>query len=304
MLPSAISGPKLLISPDGKYLVSLAELRAKSVLTMWAPQSRTRLWQHQENAKHQYPLAFAPDVQTLAVATDESVFGRSSIAIYIVETATGKRRHLVKTLWQSDVQSAAFLSAHELVVATSRGAVVADTQTGKAIRQWNFKLPMLASDELPPPPQSYVSADGATVLALTNGAVETAVAIYDANTAKQRATWTFKGVFRNPKLSPDGTLWAMQPNNVGLFDVYDAVTGKKLRQFAGDNTSQLWSWSADSQRILSSPGAFMALSDARTGRDLGQVTGTRNAQALALDPRGDYFYTLDDKGKVWLWRMR
>ena len=295
----------LLISPDGKRLISRGQSNKEVFIIAWDMQSRQKLWQQDENSLA-FPLAFSPDGRQLAVAADKSVFGRPGLTLHLADAATGKQSgpQILPAHYLGGLQSAAFLSNRQLVVATSRGASVVDTQTGKAIRQCQFEWPALQNTKRPLADSSHVAADGSTVIALANGTSDAAIAIYDVKTGKRRGDWIYKGVFRNPRLSPDGTLWAMQPENVSLFDVYDAKTGKKLRQFVGDNTNQLWTWSADSQRILSSPGAFMAISDARTGRDLGQLPGTRDTQALAPEPRGDYFYTLDNTGKIWRWRLR
>ncbi len=303
MLPSAIVGPKLLVSPNGKILASVVTLRTKIVLTLWAPQTREQLWQHTAPDYAQFPMAFSPDSQTLAVAEDTSVFGRANFRVILVDVATGKqRRAILPGHYLGNLQGAAFLSDKQLVVSTNQGASVVDTQTGKTIRQWNFDLPTLQNTRLPLPPQSHVSADGTTVLALANGIAKTVVAIYDTKTGKQRGLWAYEDVERNARLSPDGRLWAFFPEGAkGLLIVHDARTGVKMWNKFQD---YFWAWSADSQRIISLLNPSAAQSNARTGRDLGKVPGPHGAQALALDPNGDTFYTLDNQGKIWRWRLR
>ena len=305
----AFSGSQISISSDGRNLASLAVGKFPDDLTMFSLVTRQKLWHRAQQGEGIGPPVFSPDGRTFAVAIERTSFvaPRDTFNLLLLDTTTGKQRG-PQILSSRDIelmQCAAFLSPRELVISAYQSATVADTQTGHAIRKIGFDSATFYEDpKMLLSAQSHVSADGKTVLALANGKSDTRVFIYDTQTGKLRGKWKYPGVFRNPRLSPDGTLWAMQPENVGLFDVYDAKIGKKLHQFAGDNTNQLWTWSADSQRILSSPGAFMAISDARTGRDLGQLPGTRDTQALVLDPRGDYFYTLDGAGKIWRWRLR
>lgn len=298
---------KLLISPDGKMLVSVAKLSNKTVVTMWTPESSGKLWQQSTPNVALFPLAFSPDNQKLVMAEDKSVFGRSSIAVYTVDAATGKGKRVIKTLWQSNVQSAAFLSDKQLVIATTQGATVVDTQTGKAIRQWNFKLPTLQNTKLPLPNQSHVSADGKTVIVLTNGSFDSAVATYDVATGKQRAIWNYKYVVRNPRLSPDGTLWAMQLVKDRFdgdgWNVYDANNGQKLWGAFSATNYEIWAWSADSQMLVLPKEDGHSIFQARERRYIRYVP-SGNSQSLALDPRGDYFYTLDNQGKIWRWRAR
>ena len=309
-------GPRqleLLVSPNGTQLASYGRNSYQGSFGMWAPQSRRQLWQQKTEHEIQIPLAFSPDGQILIAASYRIVEGRPLPAdIYRVEATTGKRLNLLKTLIQygfsqHDLKSAAFLSNQELVMSSDEGAVVVDSQTGKMIRGWKFDFPVLPNTSLPRYNQSHISDDGTTVIALANGIYDTAIVIYDAQTGKQRAVWTYNEVFRNPRLSPDATLWAMQSqvhDSGDLVDVYDSKTGQKLwGPFAVSNYGNAWAWSADSKRIVTVVGGIQNL-DARTGRNLGQVSTSGGIQSLALDPRGDYFYTLDKQGKIWRWRLR
>lgn len=303
LLPSTFSGPQLLISPDGNYLASVATLRTGYVLTLWNPQARQQLWRHGDNATRQFPFAFSPNSQTLAVIEDKSVFGRPSAVISLVESATGKSRALRQSFWQTDLQCVAFLSNRELVAATTQGASVVDTQTGKTIQQWNFDLPMLTTIKSPDANQSHVSADGTTVIALTNGTSESAIAVYDARTGKKRGVWTYPKVFRNPRLSPDGTLWAMNAENEDVPAFYEAQTGQRLWSPNFIISARApWVWSADSKRVACSFNSDTGFFDARSGRYLMKINAI--GQAIALDPHSDYFYTLDSQGKMWRWRAR
>lgn len=129
--------------------------------------------------------------------------------------------------------------------------------------------------------------------------------LYDSATGQKTRAWTLDGAHRNPRLAPDGKLWVMERTKANLSVLHDAVTGEQLGvSFLGDNSSSPWSWSADSQNIVTPYLNNMVIADARTRRQLAQFFVAPDAQALALDPRGDTLYTLDDQGKIWRWRMR
>ena len=308
MLPSDFSGPQILISPDSKYLISLAELRTGYLLTMWAPQKKRQLWQYGELTKRVFPLAFSPDSRILAVVSVKTFSGKlDSTDIVLLETATGKSRTLPYASWQDDLQSAAFVSPRELVVSTSQNTFfIVDTQTRKVIRGWKFKLPTFLVRGQQQPSQSHVSADGKTVIALKTGLNQTAVILYNTATGKLRATWNYPYIARNPRLSPDGTLWAMELEKSDVPDFYDAKTGKELwsPSYIVEARSP-WVWGADSQRVAVTMGSDTWIFGARKGQYLMNELGRNSTgQALALDPRGDVLYTLDKTGKIWRWRAR
>ena len=272
---------------------------------MWDVNSRQQKWKLSD--EFCFPLAFSPDSRALAVGYRKGTYQHPYTAIVILDVSTKKQRgpQMLPYYYIRNLQSAVFLSNHELVVATSQGATVVDTQTGKPIRQWKFELPVLSNTKLPRPNNSHVAADGSTVLALANGTSETAVAIYDVKTGKRRGVWTYKGVFRNLRLSPDGTLWTAEREKNDSIDVYDARTGKKLwGPFEGNKTNAPWAWSADSQRLALPKREGVSFFDARNQNFLILVSGARGNQALALSPNGDFLYTLDDTGKIWRWRAR
>ena len=297
----------LLISPDGRRLISIGQSNNEAFLIAWDVESRQKLWQQNNAGEFKLPLAFSLDGRQLAVATNKSVYGRLGIVIFLADAATGKQSgpQILPAHYLGGLQSVAFLSNRELVVATSQGASVVDTRTGKAIRQWKFMLPTLQNTKLPLPNQSHVASDGATAIVLANGTSDTAIAIYDVKTAKRRGVWTYPGVFRNPRLSPDGKLWTVEREKNDSIDVYDAHTGKKLwGPFEGNETNAPWAWSADSQRLALPKREGVSFFNARNQNFLGLVSGARSNQSLALDPRGDYLYTLDNQGVIWRWRLR
>ena len=275
---------------------------------MYSVASRQKLWHRAHPSERIWPPLFSPDSQVIAVATEKYAFSkpRLTLNISLREVTTGKQRRVIlPTISLLDLQSYAFLSPRELVVSTTQSVLVADTQTGEILRRWKIELPALPIKKGPLPDQAHVSADGSAVMVLTNGTFATAVALYDSATGKKRGTWTYPGVFRNPRLSPDGKLWILQRTNDDMADVYDAVSGQKLwGPFVADNADLPWAWSADGHRILTSVGARLALIDARTGRNLRQMTGKLHTQSVALAPDGNHYYTLDDRGQIWRWRAR
>ena len=310
-------GAWLLISPDGKRLVSSGVDLKSSFVMGWDIAARKARWR--TNADFSISgmgaLAFSPDSRTLAVSVDEGSFGRSNFVIDFVETATGKRRRFMRISWQTRLQDAAFLSDRALVVSTSEGVSIVDTQTGVIKRHWKLKLPAPPNQQLFAPGEIRISADGTTILASSERTSNTVVALYDSVTGGQRGKWFCPGISRHPRLSPDGTLWAMETGRLDMMqsqtlksgafvDVYDSRTGKKLwsRIVAGDGASA-WAWRADSKRIMAVWNEVQNL-DARTGRVIGQIAVNDNVQNLGLDPNGDYFYTLDTQGKIWRWRLR
>ena len=303
MLPSTFSGPKLLISPDGKHLASVAALRTGYVLTMWAPASRQRLWQH-ENFTRQFPFAFSPDGRTLAVAEGSPNFAGTKITLNLVNTATGKSRVLRQKFWQTDLQSAAFLSNRALVAATSRGAIVVDTQTGKTIRQWNFDWPTFHATKNIRSQQSHVSADGTHVIALVTGTYNTALNLYNVKTGEHHEVWV-PYLYCNPRLSPKGRFFALQYVNAVACDVFDSQTSFTLwKNVLGNQTDFPWSWSANGDHIMTLDAApAINYTDARPAPDIQSVPAKANTESLAFDPSGDFLYTLD-AGKIWRWRLR
>ena len=306
-LGGGYSGRRLLVSPDGEHLASIGVDSKSSFVMLWNIAARKAEWRTDGSFSIGgiNAFAFSPDGRTLAVSVDEGAFGRSNLVIYLVETATGKRRHLMKISPQTKLQDAAFLSDRELVIATSQDVSIVDAKTGVVKRQWRLKLPAPPNQQLFAFGKIRVSADGRTVLASSERTSKTVVAIYDSVTGGRRGKWFCPGISRLPRLSPNGTLWAMEQENSNLLDVYDARTGQKLwGPFARGNETNSWVWSADSQRILTTPGNLVAVIDARSGRDLGQLPGRANFQAMALSTDGNYFYSLDDNGKIWRWRAR
>ena len=301
----ASAGFRLLVSPDAKLLASSGSDNQSNFVMLWDTVSRQRKWQIKRDFNAWLnPLAFSPDSRTLSLS--ESFINSNEFLdkIILLDVSTGKRRRDISYGFAGTLQSAAFLSNRQLVISTSQSAIVVDTQTGKAIRQWKFELPVLLK-KLPSFNQSHVAADGATVIALANGTSDTAIAIYDVKTGKRRGVWTYKGVFRNPRLSPDGTLWAVEREKNDSIDVYDARTGQKLwGPFEGNQTNAPWAWSADSQRLALPKREGVSLFDARKQNFLGYVSGASGNRALTLSPNGDYLYTLDDTGKIWRWRAR
>ncbi len=302
-------GEPILISPDGKWLASAGRDARFCSLTLWDLASRRSVWQEQSQ-KHEYmrPLAFAPDGRTLIVA--KSAARSSVLTVFRLEPETGKQ------LGQTDLptafqgfRSAALLPPHKLVISASGGVFIVDTQNGQVVRKWFFDPKIFLRNSKPSSPaQSHVSADGTTVIALKRGLNQTAVVLYDAATGKQRGTWIFKGVFRNPNLSPDGKLWVMtRPDKQSVFgDVYDATNGQKLWGPMLSSPGSPWIWSADGQKIIfqTTLGKSVWMVDARTAGHAKSVANSPNNQALALAPNGDTLYTLDNTGKIWRWRAR
>ena len=308
MLSNIFSYPTLFISPDGRSLASTGGSR-QNYLMMWSVEARQRLWQHTDAKKFRYALAFSPDSQLLAVALASKVGVNTKLDVALVETATGQLRRLPANPQFRQMRSAAFASSRELVFATAAAAFVVDTRTGKVIRQWKFKWPADLIEARSQSPQSQVSADGSTVLALNNGKNETRILIYDVKTGAIRGSWRYNGLYRNPSLAPDGELWVMtRPDKQSFIgDVYDARSGQKLwGPLIANATGLPWTWSADGQKILfqTTLRQSVAVADARTMGHMKKLAASANNQALALAPNGDAFYSLDDEGKIWRWRAR
>ena len=305
---------QLLLSPDGKRLVSFALWRLNKVnsvpgrgLTVWDLSTHRAthrmVWQQKSVAVGwMKPLGFSPDSRLLAVISDWDAFGRPNRVVDILNASSGELQRRIVSVDDREIQSTAFLSNRALVTSTSQGAAVVDVQTGETVRQWKFRAVAFGSGPRVYAPQSAVSADGKTILALANGRD---VSLYDCATGHKKRAWKLDGVHRNPRLSPDGKLWIAQRAKDDLADIYDVQTGKKLwGPFVADNAAFPWIWSADGQQILTSFDTRMALIDARTGHDLRRLNGNDKTQALALAPNNDYFYTLDNQGVIWRWRAR
>ena len=273
---------------------------------VWDAKARKLLWQKLEVGRIQTPLAWTPDGKTLATADVKNVFGGPSFAVSLVDVATGAERRAIKISTRSNLDSAAFLSNRELVVSTSQYVTVADIQSGQTVRRFGFDSVTFQEDpKRLSSAQSQVSADGTTVIALANDPSDTRIFIYDTRTGKERGHWIYPGIFRNPRLSPDGKLWAMGRDQTNLSNIYDAPNGQQLGvSFIGDADNSPWAWSADSRNIAAPYFDKISLFDARTKRELARVAISRDYRVLALSPDGDYFYTLDDTGKIWRWRAR
>ena len=295
---------QLSCSPDSRLLVSVAVRSNQYFLTMWSADSREILWQQAQTGEPHWPLAFSPDSRLLAVAEYKITFGRQDYGVYLVNAATGKQqRAILPTHYLGNLQSVAFLSDRELVVSTTRGVGIVDTQNGRIVGQWRLSLPVLTQGE-PADNESHISADGTTVIALANGKSETAIAVYDAKTGKHREGWTYSGVFRAPRLSPDGKLWTMRRAESTRNDFYDVQTGRQLwGAFASGIYFPSWTWSAQDSRICSSQGDIVSILDSRTGVEAARVSGAPFVEALALAPDGDYLYTLDTSGKIYRRRV-
>ena len=301
---------QLLVSPDGKRLVSFALWRLNRMnsvprrgTTVWNLSTHRVVWQQKPVAVGwMKPLAFSPDSRLLAVSSDWDAFGRPNRVVDILDAASGELQRRIVSVDDREIQSAAFLSNRALVLSTSQGAAVIDVQTGETVRQWKFRAVAFASGKRVYAPQSDVSADGKTLLALANGRD---VSLYDCATGHKKRAWTLDGVHRNPRLSPDGTLWAMSVIVVDYPSFYDARTGEQLLEtVAYGNASLFQFWGAGSPRIVSPAREELAILDARNAHLLGNVPGNRNTRTLALDPRGGFYYSLDDKGVIWRWRLR
>ena len=301
---------QLLISPDGKWLASGGEDGKAIFVMLWDVPARRQTWRTKPVLNVDVnALTFSPDSRILAIRTDGGLGGQPDSALSLVETATGKERPLLKFPSKETLQDAAFLSNRELIVSTPEGALMADTRTGKTIRRWKFLKPTLQDTKLPPPAQSQISADGTAIIALTNATSDTAVAIYDSATGKQRGTWTYPKVFRSPRLSPNGKLWAMQPQPQdadGYIEVHDAQTGKLTwGPFSTNFYGYGWAWSADSTRLMLGVGSIaLEIHDARTGRHLENKSVSGYVRTLVAQPDDNYIYTLDVGGKIIRWRLR
>ena len=309
---------QLQISPDAKRLVATTVTRGpqggRAGLSLWSVDARKMLWKAKRSNRNSdlIPAAFSPDSKLLVVVWDRDDPSQSfdNFHAEILETASGKLRHRISVTMPTEFHSVAFASNRELILTTDEGVIIVDVQTGKQVRQWKFKL--VASPitgRLALPNQSQVSADGMTVMALANGETETLVALYDARTGRRRGLWKYQGIFRDPNLSPDGTLWTLtRPDKQSfLGDVYDAQSGQKLwGPLVAKANGLPWTWSADGQKILFQTTArqSVAIGDARTLGHMGSVAPSANNQALALAPDGSHFYSLDDDGKIWRWRLR
>ena len=325
---------QLLISPDGRQLAAMTVVQSGDALAMFEIGSKRQLWQERKSGQRIWPLAFSPDNRALAVATQQVTSGKISysigkIKLELRDAATGgKRASFAPQLDLETLQSAGFLSDQKLVIATSQGASIVDIQRGATVRQWQFELPVLPTKRDRVPDQTRVSANGKSVLALTNGQGQTVVARYDAATGKARGRWNYPQLFRNPRLSPDGKLWVMQRANpyfsklqsseTALFDIYDASSGRKIwgpfesgegtgaRMVNGvsANEGYAWDWSADSRRICAVTDDSAHILNARTGAKLSQVPAKTEFGSFAIAPDENYFYTLDSKGEIWRWRLR
>ena len=302
------SGSQILISPDANSLAASSEDSGANYVTLWDLKSRRQVWQRKFPAWNwKQALAFSPDGSLLAVAAEETLSARFNVQFFFLDTATGEQKgDILRNDNFVTVQSAAFLSNRELVVSTSQGATTVNTQTGKPIRQWKFRLVAFEGGQRVYAPQSHISANGTTVIALANGRE---VKIYNSKTARLQAKWTLKGAFRDPRLSPDGKLLALEEADDKPFSgavwVYDARTGQQLwGPFMGNQTNAPWAWSADSQRLALANNPGVSFFAARQRHFLGWVSGARGNQALALSPDNNFLYTLDDTGKIWRWRAR
>ena len=248
------------------------------------------------------PLAFSPDSRLLAVISDADAFGRPNRVIDILDAANGKLKRRIVSLDDREIQSAAFASNSALAVATSLGAAVIDVKTGEPIRRWRFRAVAFVGGPRVYSPQSAISADGKTILALANGRD---VTLYDATTGQKTRIFTLDKARRDPRLSPDGTLWALSLPDINYPSFYDARTGKKLvENLAYGEASRFQFWGAGSSRIVSPTPGKLAILDGRSAARVREVPGNLNAQTIALDPRGGFYYTLDKTGVIWRWRLR
>ncbi len=301
-------GSWLLISPDGKYLASVAVLKGHDSLSLWALDKNEKLWQLTPKNRRRVPLAFAPDSQTLALVTADGRLGFSDVSVILVDAATGKQRgpQMLASRDTQFLQSTAFLTPRELVISTNQRTTIADTKSGKAVGKWGFDSATFHEDpKMMLNAQSHVSADGKTVLALANGKSDTRVFVYDSQTGKLRGQWTYPRVFRNPRLSPDGKLWAMQQEKNSIWEIYDAVTGQKIWwEFVSVEDGRWWDWNTNSQHIVNSFGGYVTIFNARQGTHIAELPALNLSQVLVVDPKGNYFYTLDPTGKIQRWRAR
>ena len=274
-------------------------------LAVWSVASQKILWQHSKPTTGWIkPLAFSPDSQVLAVISDKRAFGNAPAGVDLVDARTGQPRGRMVSTGYIELQSVAFLSPRELVVASHQGASIIETQSKKILRQWSFDLVAPTRTRFPTLNQSHVSADGKTVVALAKGKSDTSIVLYDAQSGKRRHAWTVNDVFRKPRLSPDGNLCVLQRVNRDTAEVYDCANGKKLwGPFVSGSINVSWNWSKDGQQISSFYDPNLIMFDARTGRITKKSFIPDNTKALAIDPRGDYFYTLDNS-KIWRWRAR
>jgi WD40 repeat protein len=271
----------LAVSPDGKTLASGG---SESGAVVWdaatgkaeelgrPPGGRVRPWVH--------GLAFAPDGKTLAVA---DTGGR----VRVWDVAARRERH-PNPLGSGIHRVALAPDGRTAAAAGGDGSVwVWDVATGKDIRSW------MADDTRSVTDVAY-SPDGRSVL--TSGADGT-VRLWDVAGGKEIRRFPNGPHWARSALSPDGRLVAASGKDGLSIALYEAASGRPVRELTGHVSflHQL-TFSADGRRLVSSADMHhdgkgggddrsVRVWDVATGRQLHAFTGERPGH-VAISPDG------------------
>jgi RNA polymerase sigma factor (sigma-70 family) len=302
----AIAGVRF--SADGKAVMSAAVDRT------------FRLWQVADGkevraaALPRVPFALSPDGSLVAASRErhQQRGGLLDPTLDLWETATGKVRHHLGG-HENGVWQAAFTpDSATVAVATGNGGLVLwDTASGKQLNRWTASATMAL----------VFSPDGKT---LATGGMDCAVRLWEAGSGKLLHTLGTPLDLSGPRdgvrvtgtsaiaFSPDGksVVAAVVPQNT--ISLWDADSGKELRQFKGhpDGWHQGWvhalAFTPDGKALISaSEDRTVRLWDVATGKGRRTLTGhLGGVRALAVSADGSRLASGSQDCTVLLWDLK
>jgi len=273
-------------SPDGKQIISGSSDRTVKLWDMATGQEVRTFSGHIEEVSS---VTFSPDGRQILSGSDDST-------VKLWDTASGRE---IRTFsgHTSVVKSVAFSSDGRQIISGSSGddstVKLWDTATGREIR--TFSDYMVSSVAFSPDSRQILSGGDITVK------------LRDIATGHEIRT--FSGhiwVTNSVAFSPDGRqiLSSLNSEGTGGIMLWDAVTGRELRVFFGEDSSfvNFVTFNPDGRQIIYGSDKTIKLWDTATGREIRNFLGhTWIVPSVIFSPDGMQILSCSLDGTVKLW---